>query len=577
MTHKTTLSMALILTASLHVNADELKEITISSTSEKSVFTSAEYINTQEFRNTLPSNMISTANSSGIKIDGATSDFTSVYWNGIKVTDPSNTNAYPTFMNYGRNASEKLSVDGSNINYTSTNDNYAEVQAGEKSYMRANVSTSFTLADSTHTLKLEGLSQNTRTSFSDERSVTSNEEKDKESNYNLAYLSSVNFAKNYNAKIALMHKKVEFDYDSAPKDAANFDYSTDPNDPDARYDTTANVGGIDIGYLKGSNELKADVQYTSTDSEHFGSYPSEYDSQLLRYGFKASSNLGLNNIKLKASAYGVKESGKLASTFNNMDKTREYVDYALAFIYNYDKVIFNLAYDSSYKDTTSFNSSLKFPLSAGFSLLAKYEDKGVNPTIFQESNPFGAANDDLSSQKLNRVSAGFMYERKNVMFKVDYSQIKTEDMIVWVTIDPATFVGQYQNVENTQYNFLRATLDYQFLDGLALNLDYSNISNLTSSTPSLVYNLPEHKAIAKLDYFSSMFNAYFLTSYTSDQNSFSGAVDATTTYNMGIGYNVLNDLEIRADVYNLTDEYYEVVASYPEAGRIITAGLKYQF
>jgi outer membrane cobalamin receptor len=576
MNTKIQLSTLLVLLSALHVSANELHEIIISSTQEETVFSSQKYKNSQEIRNTLPSNMISTANSSGIKIDGANSDFTSIYWNGIKVTDPSNTNAYPTFMNYGRNSSETLSIDGSKINYRSIGENYLQLQGGEGEYYRGAVSAVIDTEDTTHTFKVEGLSQKEHSSYSDERSSSSSEEKDRESSYSLSYLSSINFNEFLNTNIAYMRKKVMYDYDAAPKDPANYDYSINPDDDKANFETTANVGGIDFGYLQDANEFKADLQYTSTDGEHEGAYPSEYDSEVLRYGAKGATSFGIKNLKIKGSVYAVKESAKITSTFTNADEERTYNEYAASLLYKAEILALNLSYEKSYEDTNSFLATIKVPVANGFSLLAKYEKKGVNPTIFQEANPYGAANNDLKSQNLNRISGGVLYESKSLTCKIDYSQIETDDMIVWVTIDPTTFTGQYQNVDNTEYNFLHAVVDYTFLDDFAINLDYSNISNMSSSNDALVYNLPEHKALAKLEYFSTI-NAYFLASYMSEQNSYSGEVDASTTYNLGLGYNINDAFEVRADIYNLTDEYYEYVKNYPELGRIISAGINYTF
>jgi outer membrane cobalamin receptor len=561
------LATFLLLLSSHAATADELKAITISATQEKTVFSSQEYANTQEVRNTLPSNMISSANTAGIKIDGATADFTSIYWNGIKVSDPTAINAYPSFMNYGRNASENLSVDGSKINYTSLPKNYVEIQIGEDGYTHAGASAVIEIANTTHTLKAEDFSQENRTAYSDERVNDSSEEKDREHHYAMSYLGDINYNDVLNSKIAYMYKEIKGDYDGG--------YPTDPNDTTASFETLAHVGGADFGYLKNSNELKADIQYTTVKTQHHGAYPSETDSSVLRYGLKGASRFGIDGLVLRASIYGVTEEAKISSAFNNADESRRYNDIALSLLYAHEYFLLNLSYNTSYKDTHSYIGALKVPLSKGVSLIAKYEKNGVNPTIIQEKNPYGAINDDLNSQDLTRISGGVMYESQALTCKLDYSQIKTDDMIVWVT-DPNTYIGRYQNVENTQYNFLRAVLDYSFLDDFALNLDYSNISNLSSSSDNLTYNLPEHKAIAKLEYFST-FNAYVLASYSSDQKSFSGDVDASTTYNLGLGYNVSNSFEVRADVYNITDEYVEFVRNYPEAGRIISAGLKYIF
>lgn len=565
MSKKNQLSLLLVL--ALHVKADELKEITISATQEESVFSSQKYENTQEIRNTLPSNMISSANTSGIKIDGATSDFTSIYWNGIKVIDPSSINAYPTFMNYGRNSSENLSVDGSRINYSSSNENALELQIGENSYSKARASAMIETENTTHNIKAEDFSNKNRSAYSNERKTDSSEEKDRESNFAISYLSRLNLNDTLNSKIAYMYKSVLGDYDGG--------YPTDPNDSSAKFDTLAHVGGVDFGYLQNHNELKADLQYTATDTEHKGAYPSEADSEVLRFGLKGATDLGIENLLAKASLYSVKEKAKIRSAFTNADEERDYNDYALSLGYTYENILLNLAYNSSYKETNSYLATLKVPIISGFSLLAKYELSGVNPTIIQETNPYGASNDDLKSQNLERISGGLLYEEQKLTCKLEYSQIKTDDMIVWVS-DPVTYIGQYQNVDTSEYNFLRAVLDYNFLEDFALNIDYSNISNITSSNEGLLYNLPEHKAIAKLEYFS-IINAYFLASYSSEQSSYSGDVDAATTYNLGLGYNVNERFEVRADIYNITDEYVEYVKHYPESGRIISAGINYTF
>ena len=122
-----------------------------------------------------------------------------------------------------------------------------------------------------------------------------------------------------------------------------------------------------------------------------------------------------------------------------------------------------LAYDQAYEDTRSYSADIAVALFGALELLARYDHKQVNPTLIQENNPYGAANNDLASQKLTRISGGIAYNISSLRAKIEYSRIKSDDQIAWVTIDPQTYTGQYQNVDETEYDFVHATADASLL------------------------------------------------------------------------------------------------------------------
>ncbi len=563
------LSPAAALLLSVTLSADDLGELTITSTQNWSVFNSMEFENTQEIRESLPSNLILSGSTSGFKLDGATADFTTVYWNGIKVSDPSNTNAYPTFMNYGRNGSDTLRLDGSSLHYQSEAANHIVLDGGSGEYGRGSAATSFEAVGSTHALKLEGHTQNTTSNYSVARESDSSEETDRQSDYTFSYLGSARIAERYSVKAAYMYKKVAYEYDGG--------YPTDPDDTTSSYEATAHIGGIEAGYDTGKNRLKADLQVTQSDSEHEGGQSSTYTSQITRYGLKGGTDFGSDAFELKGSLYSVRESAKIDAAYTDMDETRTYTEAALSLRYATDMLRLQLAYDQSYEETRSYSADIAVALYGGLELLGRYDQKQVNPTLIQENNPYGASNDALDAQKLTRISGGIAYNASSLHGKIEYSRVKSDDQIAWVTVDPQTYTGQYQNIDETEYDFVHATLDAALLQTLRLTLDYAYIGNITSSNPALLYNLPEHKGVGRLDYDNGGFGGYLLGSHTATQQSYSGDVAAATIFDVGVHYRIGTSLELHAALLNIADTYYESVRDYPEAGRIFTAGIGYTF
>ena len=565
---KTTLLLSLATTALLAEDV-QLKDLTISSADEPTVFETHEVEYKPEVSTTLPSNMLLKASSSGIKIDGAAADFTSVYWNGIEVTDPSSINNYPTLMNYGRSGSDVVSIDGSNINYKTKEDRTIEVEGGTPQFIRVHAATTFETNNTTQTLRLDGIQTKLNSAYTAHSgSFDAGEEKDASKTLDLSYLGRFTFAERYSSSLSILHKEVNYDYDGYNP----VTYKQDPNDTTASFDSKLSIVGADIGYDKDDNILKFDLQGVRSKRK---SLNPTLASQVNRFGLKGIYNIKDFDTKIKASAHTVKEHAEIS----NKNYNRRYNEYKLALIYDSEYAKLNVNGEKSYKDTYSTLVALSVPIYYGVSYLAKYENKGVNPSIVQEEPIYTIENRDLKSQKLKKYAGGFEYisEDKDIQLRTTYAKIYTDDMIAYVTVDPATYTAQYQNVDKTDYDFIQAEAYFTFLDTFTISEDYSNIRNITSSKPSLNYNLPKHRSVTKLSYEDKNFSAYLLVNYTSLQKTYGGNVDPSVVANAGAGYMFNEDLEIRADIYNLTNAYYEYVASYPQNPRIITATLKYNF
>jgi len=564
---KTVLSLSL-LSCALLAEDIALPNLSITAAQEPTAFETKDIDYTPEFSNTLPSNMSSISSFSGIKIDGATSDFTSVYWNGIEVTDPSNTNNYPTLMNYGRSGSDTLSVDGSNINYKTQANNSISLQGGSPKYGRVSLAKTFRSKKALQTLRVDGIYAKTKTAYTNRAgSYNNDEEKDSLKTLDISYLGRFQIGETLSTKLSLLHKSVAYDYDAG--------YPTNPDDTNSSANSKLSIVGFDFGYDSQGNELKFDMQQVNNKRSFDSAYTSDYTSNVLRVGAKATLTAKDLGVKFKTAFHEVTEKAKVSGT----DYNRTYEEYEATLLYKADFVELNLNYKKSYSSTESKSAIAKVPLSNTFAFLAKYEDKEVNPTIVQENPIYTIANSDLKSQKLKKYSTGleFSSAELGLFVRASYAKVLSDDMITYVTIDPKTYTSQYQNVDKTRYDFSYLEVDYNFLEDFDFNANYAYVANFVSSKPSLVYNLPEHKAVGKLSFDNNILNSYLLVSYTSNQKAYGGDVKASTTANFGIGYMLNDDLEIRSDIYNITDKYYEYNKNYPENPRLITATLKYNF
>ena len=229
---KTLITLSLVSCALLAEDV-KLKDFTISATEEPTVFETQEIEYQPEFRNTLPSNISSISSFSGIKIDGATSDFTSVYWNGIEVTDPSNTNNYPTLMNSGRSGADVISIDGSNINYKTQAKDSVEIQGGDPKFGRFSLAKTIETENTIQTLRLDGLYEKMNTAYTNQPGeYNDKEEKDELKTLDISYLGRFKINEIIGSNISLLHKKVDYQYDGY-----NFLLKgTDANDSTSSYD-----------------------------------------------------------------------------------------------------------------------------------------------------------------------------------------------------------------------------------------------------------------------------------------------------------------------------------------------------
>ena len=141
-------------------------------------------------------------------------------------------------MNYGRNGSDTLRIDGSDLHYQSEAANRVVLDGGSDAYGRGSAAASFDAIGGTHALKLEGHTQDTTSNYSVARKSESSEETDRQSDYTLSYTGSARIAERYSVKAAYMYKHVAYDYDGG--------YPTNPDDTTSVYDSNAHIGGIVI-------------------------------------------------------------------------------------------------------------------------------------------------------------------------------------------------------------------------------------------------------------------------------------------------------------------------------------------
>ena len=164
-------------------------------------------------------------------------------------------------------------------------------------------------------------------------------------------------------------------------------------------------------------------------------------------------------------------------------------------------------------------------------------------------------------------------------FGVTYFQNDVDDMIAYVTTDPATFAGHYTNLAGTTklkgvevtYAGSAETLN------LAYNFNYTYLKTEDNKGKALKRQA-KNSANLSLDYYG-LANTHLGTqiSYVGErEESYKPDYDAYTLVALTADYDVNDALNLYARVNNATDESYENIYGYGTSQRAFYAGFRYK-
>ncbi len=219
----------------------------------------------------------------------------------------------------------------------------------------------------------------------------------------------------------------------------------------------------------------------------------------------------------------------------------------------------------------------KFSISGGYRLPS-----------FNEMYYLNYGNQDLKPENSMSYNLGFEYSPPSVgNFGVNLFYTFTNDQIAAVPTGPITW--QSQNIDKVHSRGVEVTALFRPLKGVALRYNYvyqlpTNEVLSSEEANILLPYTPEEIVSAMLTYeheslltgLSTQYKSYVFTTLDNDANLI---LDNFLLLDFFVSYRPKlfgGNLELRADLENITDEQYQLFMNYPMPGRNIRATIRYE-
>jgi vitamin B12 transporter len=222
---------------------------------------------------------------------------------------------------------------------------------------------------------------------------------------------------------------------------------------------------------------------------------------------------------------------------------------------------------------------------------------GIKEPRFEESfvsSEFQLPNPNLKAERNRALEAGFQQNFLNRFVLIgNYYNNLFHDQIAFITVNPNTFVGQYQNLQKSLAHGAEVELQARITQQLSWNAAYTYTSTqiLTAPPDSSPPNAagdpflrrPKHSATTLLSYLSSRWGGTIGGSFVGRRpdDDFEGFnIDHTPGYfllDLGGWYKINSHMTAYANVENATDHFYEEVTGYPSLHANFRAGMRFRF
>ena len=341
--------------------------------------------------------------------------------------------------------------------------------------------------------------------------------------------------------------------------------------------------------------------YSELKREIISDYPNKYDSKAYAFDTynkyiiakKFHTLVGLNGVFSSFNSYSVPfGETSFAQTVNDDVAKFNIVDPYLNLVYlsgnglNINSGI-RLNIHSEYGTNLVYNvnPSYTFELPKGnLKVLGSYSTAYITPSLYQlYDSTYG--NLELNPEESNTIEGGFEYSNKGARFSAVYFNRETKNFIDFVTIDPATFAAEYQNIEDEfKASGVEVEMQYTLSEAVAISANYT----YTKAEDRFALRIPKNKVNAALNYnignnsevsLTYQFTGERTDSYY-DSDSFENVSINLESYNLldlFIRHKINENVKIFAGVSNITNERYEEIYRFNTRGRNARVGLALSF
>jgi vitamin B12 transporter len=222
---------------------------------------------------------------------------------------------------------------------------------------------------------------------------------------------------------------------------------------------------------------------------------------------------------------------------------------------------------------------------------------GIKEPRFEEtyvSSQYQLPNPNLQAERNRALEAGF---QQNILtrfvFVANYYNNLFHDQVAFITVNPVTFVGKYENLGKSLAHGAEAELQSHLTQHLSWNTSYTYTSTQilvaapgNTSYPSApgdpLLRRPHHSATTLLSYLGPRWGGTLGGSFVGwrpdyDYEGFN--ITHTPGYllvDLGGWYKLDSRITLYANVENATDHFYEEVTGYPSLRANFRAGMRFR-
>ncbi len=232
--------------------------------------------------------------------------------------------------------------------------------------------------------------------------------------------------------------------------------------------------------------------------------------------------------------------------------------------------------NSIYGSKNTYSASYGYQITPEWRAQASYGTAFKAPTLYQLYTPF-YGNPLLKPESSRNREVSLVWERDEQRASLTYYRNSVTNLIDWVLIDPSSFAGAYENVEQATLQGVTLAYSGRFGDW-RLHGSYDWLDAVDDTTGMRLGRRARNKGVvgvshiwgpveagAELVAAGSRFN-------TNDQT---GTLGGYSLVNLTASYAVSKSLSIQASVNNVFDKHYELAQGYGTLGISAFVGIRY--
>ena len=222
---------------------------------------------------------------------------------------------------------------------------------------------------------------------------------------------------------------------------------------------------------------------------------------------------------------------------------------------------------------------------------------GIKEPLFEETfgiGPYQIPNLDLKAERNRAFETGFQqnFFASKLVLNATYFNNLFHDQIEFITLNPATFLGQYINLQKSLAHGAEVELQARLSSRLSWNTSYTYTSTEILAAPpgsfppyatgDPLLRRPRHSATSLVSYLGTRWGANLGGSFVGrrpDSDFFGFNIDHAAGYvlvNAGGWYAINSRMTAYVNLENVLDKQYNEVVGYPALRANFRAGMRFR-